>query len=897
MTLLRWLSVIPLRLRSIFRRSAVEEELDEELRGHVERFIADETRHGLTPDEIAAVTRRAVRDMEVAKEQCRDARRVTLVEQTGRDFAYAARVLRRSPTFTAVAALTLALGVGINVTMFTVVDAVVLRAAPFAEPEQLVRVVATKNGTVTGDPSALDVRDVAAVAQSVRDLVVFDQWRKNVRLAASDRPEEMVVGLVPGEYFKMLRVAPIMGRLFADGENRYGNHYVAAIGRSLWRDRFGARQDILEKTVQINDESYRIVAVMPDAVPAWLEARRTPTSIWTPFAPTPSTWDESSRGQRGYAAIGRLRAGATLDEARTELSQLAARLAATHPADRFYSLTAQPLVETRVGKLGPMLVILAAAVAAVLMIACANLANLLFARNATRQRELQLRMALGASRGRLCRQLLVETFVLAGVGAGLGFLLSLAGSAAVERWHSPSLPQLTDLSIDGRVLAFTLTVSLITALGFGLGPAWTTSRVDLATALRGGGRSGTGTRSQRRVRSALVVAEVALALVLVTATALLTRSALNLTRQDLGFPTDHLLKAHIYIPPARYPDAAAVARFADRFDEAVRALPGVRNATVTISYPPANARWVWPVSIDGQPPSRSGDVATTYLGLADAWYFRTLSIPIVRGRDFATTDAPGAPRVAIANEAFVRAYLAARDPIGAQVRIGNTSGASVGEPSRAITIVGVARDVKNDGLGAPPHPQLMGLHAQLPEFNVEFKDVIVRTSGDPRALAEPLHRTLAALDPDMPLAEVATFDEVVASAVGERPYVTLMLGAFAALGLALAAIGIYGVVAYGVTQRTAEIGIRSALGATRFELVLLVARNGLAMGAAGACAGILVSIGASRLLADQMFGVSAVDPVTLAATAVGLVVVAVLASLVPAVRAARIDPVRALRGA
>jgi putative ABC transport system permease protein len=895
MTIGRWVSTIPLRLRSIFRRSTVEQELDEELRGHVERLVAEHTRQAPMPDEIEALTRRAMREMELTKEHCREARRVTLVEQTGRDFAYAARVLRRSPTFTAVAALTLALGVGINVTMFTVVDAVVLRAAPFAEPEQLVRVLSTKGGTVTGNPSALDMRDVAAVAHSVRDLVVFDQWRKNVRLGPANRPEEMVVGLVPGEYFKMLRVAPVIGRLFTDSENRYGNHYVAAISQSLWRDRFSARQDILGQTVQINDESYRIVAVMPDAVPAWLEARHTPTLIWTPFAPDRTTWDESSRGRRGYAAIGRLRPGATLDEARAELSQLAARLAATYPVDRLYSLTAQPLIEMRVGNLRPMLVILAAAVAAVLMIACANLANLLFARNATRQRELQLRMALGASRGRLCRQLLVETFVLAGVGAVVGFLLSLAGSAAVERWHSPSLPQLSDLSIDGRVLAFTLTVSLITALGFGLGPAWTTSRVDLATALRGDERSGTGTRSQRRVRSTLVVAEVALALVLVTATALLTRSALNLTRQNLGFPTDHLLTAHIYIPPARYPDAEAVARFADRFDEAVRGLPGVRNATVTISYPPANARWVWPVSIDGQAPSRSNDVSTTYLGLADAWYFRTLAIPIVRGRDFATTDAPGAPPVAIVNEAFVRTYLPARDPIGAQVRIGDTSGPTVGEPARAITIVGVARDVKNDGLVARPHPQLIGLHSQLPEFNVEFKDLIVRTSGDPRALAAPLHRTLAALDPDMPLAEVATFDDVVAVAVGERPYVTLMLGTFAALGLALAAIGIYGVVAYGVTQRTAEIGIRAALGATRLELILLVARNGLALGAAGAVAGILVSIGASRLLADQMFGLSALDPVTLAATAAALVVVVALASLVPAVRAARIDPVRALR--
>jgi putative ABC transport system permease protein len=889
---MRWLATLPLRLRSLFRRDVVEAELDEELRGHRERLAAEYRFHGMSPERAEAAARRAMPGIEQTKENCRDARRVGVIEELAQDARYAARVLRKSPTFTIVAALTLALGVGVNVTMFTVVDAVVFRALPFEHPEQLIRVYATKGGAIRGNPSALDTRDVAVMARDIERLVVYDQWRKNVQFPGGN-PQEMVVGLVPGEYFLTLGIRPIMGRLFTDDENRFGANHVAAISRQLWRDRYGSARDVLGRSLRINDEPYTIVAVMPDAVPAWLEARHTPTRIWTPFAPDSTTWLESSRGQRGYLAIGRMRPGVTLDAARAELGQLGARLASTYAADREFGLTAAALVNTRVGTLRPMLVLLMAAVVSVLLIACANLANLLFARNAARQRELQLRLTLGASRARLCRQLLVETFTLTALGAGGGLAVSIALSAIVGRLRSPALPQLGDLTIDWRVLSFTLALSLLTALAFGLGPALTTSRVDLATALRAGGRSGTGTRAQRRVRSALVVAEVALALVLAAATALLTESARNLRRQNLGFSIEHLLKAHLYVPPARYGNAAAVAGFAERFGDAVRALPGVQSASVTIAFPPADSRWVQTLAIEGAPIARAGDELTTYFAVTDRWFLQTLGVPIVRGRNFADSDVPDGPPVAVVNETFVRHFLSGRNPIGTRILVGD--GAD-GMPPRPISVVGVFRDVKNNGLAEPPEPQVIGLHTQLPEFNIEFKDLLVRTVGDPHAVVPAIERTLASMDPEMPLAEVATFDEVIAAATGERPYVTLLLGAFAVLGLSLAAVGIYGVVAYAVTQRTPELAIRSALGATRSGLLWYVVRDGLLLGSSGAAAGIIASLAASRLFAAQMYGVSALDPLTLGMTALGLIMIGAGASLVPAMRATRIDTVRALRG-
>ena len=823
------------------------------------------------------------------------------IEEVRQDMRYAIRVLRNAPTFAVVAILTLALGVGVNATMFAVLDAVVLAPLPFHAPEQLVRVFATKNGAVVGGPSVLDIRDVARTAKSFSSIVAYDQWRKNVSsVGGAARPEQQVVGLVPPEFFTTLGIAPIMGRLFTADENGRGNHYVAAIDRRFWRDRFGGAPpgEVLGKSILINDEPYTIVAVMPDSFPRWLQPSGADVQIWTPLsALSPDVWSEETRADRDFTSIARLRPGVTIDQARAELSELGARLASAYPVDRNYGLTLQRLGDTRVGPLRDVFVILIGAALLVLLTACANLANLLLARNSTRARELLLRSALGAGRARLFRQLLVETLVLATIGGLVGLAAGLGGGALVSRWHPDALPQLGGIAVGGRMLAFTAVISVVTGLAFGVGPALAMSRVDIAARLRNGGRSVAAGKG--RGRMVLAVAQVALSLVLVASTALMTQSVAHLQTQDLGLRVDHTLKAHVYLPQVRYGNPAAITRFADQFGASVRALPGVVSATIMTGYPPTSQRWLREVTVDGAPRRSANDAPVATLGIGDEWYLRTLGIPLLRGRDLSSADAADAAPVAIVNESFERRLVPGGSALGKQVRI---NGGAAYRPSgtapyapRAITIVGVFRDAKNDGLRAPTQPQLIALYRQLPEFNIEFKDLVVRTRGEPLLMTGEIRRALGRLDPDMPLAEVATLEDVVSRASGGMAYTTTLLAAFALLGLILATIGVFGVVAYDVSQRTAEIGLRMAIGAAPLEILWIVLREGAVLGLIGAATGTAAAIAASRAIRGQMFGISALDPTTFAATAAALVLVTLLASLVLALRAVRIDAMRALR--
>jgi putative ABC transport system permease protein len=810
-----------------------------------------------------------------------------------RDVRYAARVLRRAPTFTIVAILTLALGVGATTTMFGVVNVVALQALPFVRAGRLVRMFAVHGGRVVGGPSALDVRDVARDAHSFERLVAYDQWRKNVAAVGSgDRPEQMVIDLVPGDYFRVLGIAPVMGRLFTEDENRYGSHYVAAISARLWRDRFGGARGVLGRAIRINDEPYTIVAVMPDAIPAWLEQRGAPVMIWTPFAISPTMWAEASRGERNFTAIGRLRDGVSIEQANADVARIAGRLASDYPADRQFGLTLAPLADTRSGSLGPILVILFAAVVFVLVIACANLANLLLARHATRHRELILRTALGAGRRRLASQLIVESLTIALAGGVAGSMLSVAATAAIARWHPTAYPQLATLAVEPGVLVFGLGIALVTGLAFGVGPAWSASRVDLAPALRSGGRSHSASARQQRTRSTLVVAEIALAVVLVTATALLAQSVRGLERQDFGFSTHGRYRAHVFLPRTRY-DGAGIARFTAQFGAAVRALPGVRAATVSIGYLPTNARWVQPIAIDGAGASDERDLPTTFLTVGDDWYLRTMGIPLKEGRDLAPTDLAGRPPVALVNASFVRRYLNGQRPIGQRVRVGAVSDSMPVPP--VVTIVGVFQDAKNDGLAAPPQPQLVALGRQLPQFDIAFKDIVIATNAGRHTIEAGLRTTLASIDPDLPLAELSSLDDVVAEALGGLRYTAGLLATFALLGLALAAVGTYGIVAYGVTQRTTEIGVRMATGASPSRILWLIVRQGLRLGMLGSAAGAAGALLAGGALAGQVYGLSPFDPLTIGGVAGFLILTSAVASAIPAVRASRINPVEAMR--
>lgn len=887
------------RLRAMFRRGAAEREMHEEMDAHLaraaERFVA----RGMSPQEARAAARREFGNVAVIQEESRDARGGQLVDDAAHDVRYALRVLRKAPTFALVATLTLALGIGVNATMFAVLNSVVLEPLPFRAPDQLVRIFATREGAVVGGPSLIDIRDVAHTARSFSSIVAYDQWRKNVSgFGGSVKPEQQMVGLVPPEFFTTLGLSPIIGRLFTDDENGTGNHYVAAIDRRLWQDRFGGSRDVLGKSILINDEPYTIVAVMPDSMPRWLEPPGYDIKIWTPLAAmAPDVFSETNRSDRDFMSIARLRPGVTVEQARTELSAIGSRFASTYAVDRNFGLTLTPLADTRVGPLREILAILVGAALLVLLTACANLANLLMARNSTRSRELLLRTALGAGRSRLFRQMLVETLVLSSIGGVVGLAASVGGSMLVSRWHPEALPQLGSIVMGGRMLWFTAAITILTGLAFGVGPALATSRVDLASRLRDGGRAVAGGKS--RARSALAVAQIALSLVLVASTALMLQSVAHLENQDLGLRIDHALKAQLYLPPVRYRTPADLTRFADQFGASVRALPGVESATIMTGYPPTTQRWPREVSVDGMPTRGANDAPMAFMGIGDEWYLRTLGIPLLRGRDLSTADAADGSPVAIVNETFERRFSPGASVLGKQIRVITPRTYRPEGPEsytpRPITIVGVFRDAKNDGLRAPPQPQLIALYRQMPEFNIEFKDLVVRTRGEPLAMATDIHRALARLDPDMPLAEVATLEDVVSRASGGLTYTTTLLAAFALLGLTLATVGVFGVVAYDVSQRTAEIGLRMAIGAAPHEILWLVLRDGALIGAIGAAVGVAAAVATSRLIGGEMFGISSLDPATFAATAATLVLIALLASFVPAMRAVRIDPVRALR--
>lgn len=880
------------RWRAAFHRADLDREIDEEMRHYAElefRQRANESAARRRTDR----PRRAVTITYLREELRAMSRLRTVLDQAAQDLRYAWRTLRTSPTFAVVATLTLALGVGANATIFGIVDAVVLTPLPFPQPGRMVRLFSTRDGRVVGSPSEWDVQEIARTARSFEHIVPYDEWPKTVRVGGSAaRPENMLVGLVSTDYFRTLGVTPLIGRLFTPVEEQPGRNYRAVISRAFWRQRFGGSPTVLGATMQINDEPYTIIGVVPDLDLAWLSPRGVAAQIWTPWALPAVAPAGAWRGATGNDAIARLRPGVSLDQARAEVARFAAQFRRTYPSDAPYGLTVTPLADTRAGPLDSVLGILGGAVTLVLLIACTNLASLLHARHAARQREMLVRTALGASRSRLVRQLLIETVVLGGFGGALGFLIAIAGCAAVSRWHPAKFPQLAGLSVDGTVLGFSLAVSLAAAAIFGVWPAWSTSRIDLADQLRGGGRTGTVSREQRRAHSALVVIQIALALILAASTALLTQSVRHLTHQELGFDADQLFKAQLYIPPARYRNPAAVARFADELGNQIRTLPGVEAATVTMGYPPAAARWLQTVSIEGQVSAGVEERPTAFFTVADESYLRAYGTRLVRGRDFRSTDVAGGRAVAIVSESFVHRNMPNRDPLGVRIAL-STPIVPVASPT-PITIVGVFQDVKNDGLNEPARPQIVGLYRQLPEFSSNFKILIVRTRGDPSALGAPIRRIVRTMDPDLALGEVATMRDVVAAAAGGTTYAALLVGAFAVLGLLLAAIGTYGVVSYMVAQRSGEIGIRTALGAGPSAIIGMVMGSGCALGAAGVLLGLLGSAAAARVLAGQVYGVSAMDPATLVASASGLLLVTALASAIPTWRALRIDAAAAL---
>ena len=798
------------------------------------------------------------------------------------DIRYGVRTLLKRPGFTSVALVTLALGIGANTAIFSVVNAVLLRPLPYPEPDRLVRLYEKETDAAT--PSErLEVAPANFLdwRRQSRTLAEIAAWGEEEQaLAGRERAEPVRAAFVTANFFAVLGVRPLHGRAFTPEEDQPGRETVALLGHGLWQRRFGGDPRLVGQRVQLDGEHYTVVGIMP----AGFQYPRA-AEIWTPLALNPN--QTQTREAHFLQVIARLRPEASPAQARAEMETIAAGLEQQYPAtNKNWRVNVVPLLEDEVGPVSRTLLVLFGAVGLVLLIACVNVASLLLARAATRQTEIAIRTALGASRWRIVRQLLTESAVLALLGGGGGLLLALWGTDALLALSPAEIPRLQQSSVDGRVLAFALVLTFVTGLLCGLIPALQASRSDLQEALKEGGRRASGGATRARIFGALVVAETALALVLLVGAGLLARSFLRLRGVETGIEAANVLTVEINLPSARYGGEDWKARrlnFYGQVLERIKALPGVVAAGAIDSLPLSGDQRGWTFRKEGQtlaPAERP--VAGFQVATAD--YFRAMGIRLRRGRAFTAADADGAPPVVIINESFARRFYPNEDPLGRRIIIRN-------QP-QACEIVGVVNDVRHFGPDQAAAPEM---YVPYQQFAIGAVPLVIRTELEPQALIGAVTREIQAVDRGVAVGKVRTMTQMMSAALAERRFALSLLGIFASVALALAAVGLYGVMAFAVAARTHEFGIRMALGAQARDVLRLVFRQGAALALTGVSVGLVASIALTRLMKSLLFGVSATDPLTFAGVASLLVAVALLACYVPARRATRVDPLVALR--
>jgi predicted permease len=812
----------------------------------------------------------------------------------GRDVRYALRTLRKSPAFALVAVLCLGLGIGANAAIFSVVDAVLLRPVAFPEPDTLVRVYETQPGrgkTWTGSVSWPNFRDWAAQTRAFSHLAAVDGQSRNLGPSggggggeAGEGAERLAVTATTGELFGMLRVQPLLGRAFGPEEDGPGAPSVVVLGEGLWRRRFGADPAVVGRSVVLDGVSHTVLGVVPAAFR--FPATASPDA-YVPFVPPPQVAER--RDAHMLEVYGRLAPGASLTQANAELRSVSERLEAAHPvAQAGRSAEAQGLADTLVRRARPALLVLLGAVGLLLLIACANVANLLLARAAGRRQEVAVRLALGASRGRLVRQLLAESFLLAGAGAALGLLLARWGLDALGALTESALPLARQASLDGRVLLFLLAVAGGSALLFGLVPALQATRGDVSGGLVGGGKS-TAAAGQKRLRGALVVGEIALSLVLLVGAGLLLRAFVTLLGTDPGLEPRGVLTARLALPPPPPEGAPQGEPLMPRVLERVRALPGVQAAGIVSLLPIQRAWSNNSYTVPGEPPPRPGEEPLAEMRMTSPGLFAALGVPLLAGRELTEADGAATGDVpVVVNRALARRHFGEESPVGRRLLLGGEA---------PVVIVGMVGDVRQAGLHEAP---LAEMHAPY-NFPLAVRDlrevsVVLKTSMDPGSLGPALRGAVRAVDGGASLYQVLTMEEVIARSVSQRRLTLLLLGTFAALALVLAAAGLFGVISYLVAQRTRELGIRMALGAQAGDVVRLVVGQGAALTGLGLGLGLLASLALSRVLESQLDGLSARDPLTFLALPALLGAVSLLAAWLPARRAARVDPTVALRG-
>ena len=795
------------------------------------------------------------------------------------DLRYAARTLLKSPGFTLVAVLTLALGIGANTAIYSLIHRLLFDPVPFVDTRGLVSLWQVgPRGNDHNEYTVADFRSVQEEARSFGQLAAHTGWSANLT-GAGEAPEREHGFLVTANWFLTLGLRPLLGRTFTTGEDVPGHDAVLVLSYGVWQRRYGADSTIVGRSVAVNGVPRVVVGVMPPGVryPA-------PADVWAPLPLTPARL--ANRQSHYLLVTGRLRPGVRLEAAQAEIAGIAARLAADYPATNTgWRANVRPFVRDSTREFEPILLVLFAAVGFVLLIACANVANLMVARGTARGREVAIRAALGASRGRLVRQLQTESLVLGLLGGGLG----VAGAVWVVGVLVAMVPDqqkqwmlgLDRVHVDGPVLGFALAVSALTALLFGLVPAVRASRSDLAGSLQGG-RVSSG-RERHRLRRALVGAEMALALVLLVGAGLMVRTARFLASRDLGLETGRAAVTSLQLPARKYQDAAARAWYA-RLEERVRVLPGVTAVGLTSLVPLCQCNSTSGFTILGAPPFRPGEEPEADWRVVTPGYFAALGMRVVRGRGFLATDDSAAPRVIVVTQALARRWLGGEDVVGRRLLV---SGDSV--PSE---VVGVLADVLHDGPAREAPPEMFQAFAQQPQTEMT---VVARAAGDPASLLPSIRGAVQELDPEQPVYDQATMRTVAASVVGPQRFVLRLLTAMALLALALAAVGIYGVISHLVAERTREIGIRVALGGDPSSVAALVMRQGMAPALWGLAVGLLAAAGLTSLMKRLLVGVHPIDPVTYAAVATLLLAVAAVASLAPARRAAKVDPMVALR--
>ncbi|HEY2745780.1 MAG TPA: ABC transporter permease [Polyangia bacterium] len=804
------------------------------------------------------------------------------------DLKFALRMLRRSPGVTAAAVLALALGIGANTAIFSVVDGVLLRPLAYPESSQLVAVYrgATHFGFTKGPWSFPDFKDFLAQNQSFENAGIWSGGDGN--LSGNGSPERVLIRLASPTLLPTLRVAPIAGRNFLPGEAFKGNDHVALLDYKLAQRRFGTPNDALGKTVRIDGVDYQVVGVLPRGF--FLE---TAADVWMPAS---TTFDMLQvRNAHWLRMIARKKPGLSNAQIQSDLDGFSKRLVEAHgdiyPASMGLTTTIEPFIDQIVGDVRLPLLILLGAVAFVLLIACANVANLLLARAATRNREMAIRTALGAGRARLMRQLLTESLLLAFAGAGLGLVFAAWAVDGLVSLAPDALPRAAEVALDGRVLAFTIAVAAGTGIAFGLMPALSASRPDLHDALKDGTRGTTSARG--RLRKALVIAEVALSLVLLVGTGLMVRSFVRLRSVDPGFRADHALALSISLPVADSKvtdaDKERFARFFTDADARIAQLPGVTAVGGSNIMPLSNNTTDLLFEIEGFTPADPADKPDCESREVAGDWFGAMGIPLVRGRTFAPSDSLTAAPVVIVNQAWVKKYSPDRDALGRHVR---QPGSREPNPPWA-TIVGVIGDVRGYGLDKPARAELYWPLTQ--RRGSSAMTLVARTSGDPLALAGAARGAIAEVDPQQPIFDVMPLDNVVAQSLAQRRFTLTLMMLFGIVALLLAAVGIYGVMSYTVAQRTQEIGIRVALGATAGIVLGMVLKDGMKLVAIGLAVGAAAALVLTRVGASLLWGISSTDALTYVAVAVALALVALVAIVVPARRATRVDPMQALR--